>query len=137
MVGTIEVFGLGDIRNVVPGCGIEEQAANDGLLVILTPQAMTDPTGTAERRIAQHPSLKPQSFLRQLVRAVLPLGEGTILDPFAGGSVRGLTAAWCGRGYLGVDLSADQLAANAAQAGEIGCGGGHDVSPLVQPVALP
>jgi site-specific DNA-methyltransferase (adenine-specific) len=34
--------------------------------------------------LAPHPSLKPQAFLRQLVRAVLPLGEGLILDPFAG-----------------------------------------------------
>lgn len=42
------------------------------------------PTSKIERAIAPHPSLKPQDFLRQLVRAVLPLGEGTILDPFAG-----------------------------------------------------
>ena len=42
------------------------------------------PTRSAERELAPHPSLKPQAFLRQLVRAVLPLGEGIILDPFAG-----------------------------------------------------
>lgn len=42
------------------------------------------PTHAAERRLAPHPSLKPQAFLRHLVRGVLPLGEGTILDPFAG-----------------------------------------------------
>ena len=42
------------------------------------------PTRAAERKLAPHPSLKPQSFLRQLVRAVLPLGRGIILDPFAG-----------------------------------------------------
>ena len=42
------------------------------------------PTRSAERGLAPHPSLKPQAFLRQLVRAVLPLGEGLILDPFAG-----------------------------------------------------
>ena len=44
----------------------------------------SSPTSKAERALAPHPSLKPQSFLRQLVRAVLPLGEGVILDPFAG-----------------------------------------------------
>jgi len=38
----------------------------------------------AERQIAPHPSLKPQFFMRQLVRASLPLGRGTILDPFMG-----------------------------------------------------
>jgi len=42
------------------------------------------PTNKAERCLAPHPSLKPQSFLRTLVRGVLPLGEGLVLDPFAG-----------------------------------------------------
>ena len=41
---------------------------------------------------------------------------GVILDPFAGGSVRGIVAAALGRHYLGVDLSADQIAANQATA---------------------
>jgi DNA modification methylase len=42
------------------------------------------PTGRAERAIAAHPSLKPQGFIRQLVRAALPLGLGIVYDPFAG-----------------------------------------------------
>jgi len=42
------------------------------------------PTRGTERSGAPHPSLKPQSFLRQIVRAVLPFGEGIVLDPFAG-----------------------------------------------------
>lgn len=42
------------------------------------------PTHKTERDLAPHPSLKPQAFLRQLVHAVLPLGKGMILDPFAG-----------------------------------------------------
>jgi len=41
---------------------------------------------------------------------------GQVVDPFAGGSVRGLVAAILGRDYLGVDLSAAQVAANEAQA---------------------
>jgi site-specific DNA-methyltransferase (adenine-specific) len=44
----------------------------------------SNPTPRAERQIAPHPSLKPQEFLRNVVRAVLPLGEGVVLDPFAG-----------------------------------------------------
>lgn len=44
----------------------------------------SSPTRAAERAVAPHPSLKPQAFLRQLVRGVLPLGEGVVLDPFAG-----------------------------------------------------
>lgn len=45
---------------------------------------VSSPTRKAERQLAPHPSLKPQAFLRKIVRAVLPLGEGTVLDPFAG-----------------------------------------------------
>lgn len=42
------------------------------------------PTRSSERQLAPHPSLKPQHFLRQVVRAALPLGQGVIYDPFAG-----------------------------------------------------
>jgi site-specific DNA-methyltransferase (adenine-specific) len=41
-------------------------------------------TPVREREIADHPSLKPQHLLRIFVRALLPLGKGTVLDPFAG-----------------------------------------------------
>lgn len=41
-------------------------------------------TANSEREIAPHPSLKPQAFLRQIVRASLPLGQGIVLDPFMG-----------------------------------------------------
>jgi hypothetical protein len=40
---------------------------------------------------------------------------GLILDPFAGGSVRGLVASHLGRRYVGVELRAEQIAANEAQ----------------------
>ena len=39
------------------------------------------PTRASERKLAPHPSLKPQAFVRQLVRRVLPLGQGVVLDP--------------------------------------------------------
>jgi len=41
---------------------------------------------------------------------------GSVLDPFAGGSVRGIVAAKLGRRYVGVDLSGRQLEANRQQA---------------------
>jgi DNA modification methylase len=44
----------------------------------------SSPTHKKERDLAAHPSLKPQSFLRALVRGVLPLGTGVVFDPFAG-----------------------------------------------------
>lgn len=49
-------------------------------------------TPKRERIIADHPSLKPQSFLRRIAHAALPLGEGIIVDPFAGS---GSTIAAC------------------------------------------
>jgi len=42
------------------------------------------PTRSEEKALAPHPSLKPQRFMRQVVRASLPLGIGTVLDPFMG-----------------------------------------------------
>jgi DNA modification methylase len=44
----------------------------------------SNPTPKAEKTIAPHPSLKPQAFLRAIVRGALPFGEGLICDPFAG-----------------------------------------------------
>lgn len=45
---------------------------------------------------------------------------GIVLDPFAGGSVRGIVATQLGRGYTGIDLRSEQIAANEAQAQAIG-----------------
>lgn len=47
-----------------------------------------------------------------------PLG-GLVLDPFAGGSVRGVIAAAIGRRYHGIDLRPDQVDANRDQAEDI------------------
>lgn len=44
---------------------------------------------------------------------------GRILDPFAGGSVRGIVAAVLGRQYVGVDLRPEQIEANVAQWPEV------------------
>jgi len=44
---------------------------------------------------------------------------GTVLDPFAGGSVRGIVAAYLGHPYIGIDLSARQIEANREQAARI------------------
>jgi site-specific DNA-methyltransferase (adenine-specific) len=52
----------------------------------------SSPTRGAEHRLAPHPSLKPQQFLRQLALAALPLGAGVLLDPFMGS---GSTIAAC------------------------------------------
>lgn len=41
---------------------------------------------------------------------------GTVLDPFAGGSVRGIVTAKLGRQYIGIDLSERQIIENRKQA---------------------
>ena len=52
------------------------------------------------------------------IRWFCPPG-GAILDPFAGGSVRGIVAGMLGRAYAGIDLRAEQIAAYEAQAAAI------------------
>lgn len=67
----------------------------------------SSPARGAEREIAPHPSLKPQAFLRQLVRAALPMGEGVILDPFMGSGSTVAAASACGLKGVGVEKNAD------------------------------
>ena len=65
------------------------------------------PTRSEERGIAPHPSLKPQAFMRQIVRASLPLGVGTVVDPFMGA---GSTIAACvALGYEGIGIELDPV----------------------------
>jgi len=67
------------------------------------------PTRKPEKLLAPHPSLKPQSFLRQVVRAVLPLGEGVVLDPFAGSGSTLAAAAHVGYKCVGVESDAEYI----------------------------
>ena len=61
------------------------------------------PTRKAEREFASHPSLKPQAFLRQIVRAVLPLGKGVVVDTFAGSGSTLAAAEAVGYESMGVE----------------------------------
>ena len=45
--------------------------------------------------------------------------EGKILDPFAGGSVRGIVAAYLDYKYTGIDIRPEQIASNIEQAQQI------------------
>jgi len=45
--------------------------------------------------------------------------EGQVLDPFAGGSVRGIVASKVGLNYTGIDLREEQVEANRKQVDEI------------------
>jgi DNA modification methylase len=64
-------------------------------------------TSRKERDLSPHPSLKPQRFMRALVRASLPTGEGIVFDPFAGGG--STLAAAEAVGYTSVGTERDPL----------------------------
>jgi DNA modification methylase len=65
------------------------------------------PTRGAERKIAPHPSLKPQRFMRQVVRAALPMGKGVVYDPFAGSGSTLAAAQALGYTAIGTERDAE------------------------------
>lgn len=67
-------------------------------------------TSQREREIAEHPSLKPQSFLRTIVYAALPLGSGVILDPFMGSGSTVAAAEAVGYQAIGIERHAEYFA---------------------------
>lgn len=75
----------------------------------------SSPTRREERAIVPHPSLKPQGFMRRIVRAALPLGEGVVLDPFMGGG--STIAAALAVGYESIGVEMDPAFHKLAEAG--------------------
>jgi len=71
---------------------------------------LSERTPRRERAIADHPSLKPQSFLRQVVHAGLPLGVGVIADPFMGSGSTVAAAEAMGAQCVGVERAAEYYA---------------------------
>lgn len=90
VVENLERFGTGALRRP------ERDAPFTDLIAC-------SPARGAERRLSDHPSLKPQRFLRQVVRAVLPLGEGVVLDPFAGSGSTLAAASHLGLASVGIE----------------------------------
>jgi site-specific DNA-methyltransferase (adenine-specific) len=80
------------------------------------------PTRGREKEIAPHPSLKPQRFLRQIVRASLPLGIGLVYDPFAGSGSTLAAAEAVGYRAIGTDRDVQYL--------EMGCKAFSDLVAL-------
>lgn len=108
---------------------------------------LSAPTRREERTISPHPSLKPQSFVRQLVRACLPLGSGIVLDPFMGGGSTVAAAISIGYESIGIEIDPEffgaaveaipalaALPGNGRASGRIGSKGNLD---LQQSLALP
>lgn len=74
--------------------------------------------GTREATEVSGTSIFDPVLCELVYRWFCPKG-GTVLDPFAGGSVRGIVAAKLGLKYTGIDLSERQIAENRKQAQEI------------------
>lgn len=90
-------FGTGGLRRLPDGMPFCDVIASER-------------TPRRERAIADHPSLKPQSFLRQVVYAALPLGEGIIADPFMGSGSTIAAAQAVGLQAIGVERHAEYFA---------------------------
>ena len=75
----------------------------------------SSPASKHERNLAPHPSLKPQAFIRQLVRASLPMGEGVVLDPFMGAGSTIAAAFNLGFDSIGIEIDEEcfRVAENA------------------------
>ncbi|MDQ6632954.1 MAG: site-specific DNA-methyltransferase [Verrucomicrobiota bacterium] len=68
------------------------------------------PSGRTPKReeiISDHPCLKPQHFMRIMVRSLLPLGEGTVLDPFMGSGSTIAAAEAIGYNSIGLEIDSD------------------------------
>lgn len=96
-------------KRAIPGGGLGQRSVyqfktEDGFETGLKAQA--EGTGT---------SVFDPVLCELVYRWFCPPG-GRILDPFAGGSVRGIVASKLGRPYYGIELRAEQVLANQSQA---------------------
>lgn len=60
--------------------------------------------GRKSKRRNIHPTVKPISLMRHIVRLITPAG-GTVLDTFTGSAAGGMAAVWEGMNYLGMELT--------------------------------
>lgn len=68
---------------------------------------VSERTPKIEKQIAEHPTLKPQSLMRQLVYAALPLNRGVVVDPFMGAGSTIAAAEALGVQAIGVERSSE------------------------------
>lgn len=67
------------------------------------------PASPREKKLAGHPTLKPQRLMRHLVRSVLPLGKGVVLDTFAGSGSTLAAAQAVGYHAIGLERRRDYV----------------------------
>ncbi len=79
--------------------GGEATDREDDSIGTQNPRAGAGRTGGAKN---YHPTVKPITLMRYLVRMVTPIG-GAVLDPFTGSGTTGIAAVLEGRGFVGVE----------------------------------
>jgi hypothetical protein len=128
-------------KNVWIGTGIKSEEGRDsGLTYSLSSQPPhvyqvrnqlrakngTDPTWEEVYAYCQSKGIRTMGgtsifdpVLCEIVYRWFNVAHGSILDPFSGGSVRGIVAAKLEHPYCGVDLRREQVEANLRNAGEV------------------
>ena len=91
--------------------GIKSEVGRNENLAYTMEMNMGDAKGT---------SIFDPALTELLYRWFIPNKGGSIYDPFAGGSVRGVVASLLGYRYTGIDLRKEQIEANYANAKDIG-----------------
>lgn len=117
-IGTNRRFNASAMTQKIIDQGRRQTPSLKGGLVVGTtihPYDGTDPDTTAS---ASGTSIFDPMLCEMFYRWFVP-PAGRVLDPFAGGSVRGVVASVLGYQYLGVDLRPEQVEANRQQAEEI------------------
>jgi DNA modification methylase len=93
-------------------CGIKSEEGREDKLTFNIPIYLSD--GRTGNKIKNQTSIFDPVVCELCYTWWTPPGA-VVLDPFAGGSVRGITASILGRKYFGIDLRREQVEANIAQ----------------------
>lgn len=91
--------------------GIKSEIGRDAKVINMDTKAK-------EKNTANYVSIFDPALCEVLYHWFCPDG-GTILDPFAGGSVRGIVANYLGYKYTGIDIRQEQIESNREQALQI------------------
>ena len=91
--------------------GIKSELGRDATVIHMDSQAK-------EKNSADYTSIFDPALCEVCYKWFCDEG-GWVLDPFAGGSVRGIVAAWLGYNYCGIDIRKEQVESNEEQAAEL------------------
>ena len=89
-----------------------------GILPPLEPMQSKSQVNMPDDKFIKSASVFDPVLCELMYRWYCPDG-GTIIDPFAGGSVRGIVAGAMGYRYTGIDIRPEQVASNIDQAAQI------------------